>query len=312
MSKETIAVFAGDCGEVLADFPDNSVDLIVTSPPYADARKKTYGGIAPDDYVEWFVPRAREFYRVLAPTGSFVLNIKEKCVDGERHTYVLQLIQALRSECQFRWVEEYVWHKTTSAPGYWPNRFRDAWERCLHFSKERRFKMNQEAVLVPIGDWTEARMKKLGNGDLSRHNSATGSGVGRNMSHWIDKEAVLPDNVLHGSPVAHNTGHSAAFPEWLPEWFIKLFTDKGDVVLDPFVGSGTTLRVARRLNRHGIGVEILHDAAADVAAEFGVELAGPTLTLDSAVGRRELQQQLLESRRSATRRRTPKRQRTSR
>ena len=309
MSKGAIAVFTGDCGEVLADFPDNSVDLIVTSPPYADARKKTYGGIAPDDYVEWFVPRAHEFYRVLAPSGSFVLNIKEKCVDGERHTYVLELIQALRNECGFRWVEEYIWHKTTSAPGYWPNRFRDAWERCLHFSKERRFKMNQEAVLVPIGDWTEARMKKLGNGDRSRHNSATGSGVGRNMSHWIDKEAVLPDNVLHGSPVAHNTGHSAAFPEWLPEWFIKLFTDEGDVVLDPFVGSGTTLRVAQRLGRQSIGVEILHDTATELAIDLGVELTSPTLVLDSAAAGRELQKKLLEGR--SRRRRTARRKRES-
>jgi len=282
MSEMTISVLAGDCIDVLADAPDNSVDLIVTSPPYADARKRTYGGIAPDDYVDWFLPRAHEFYRVLAPTGSFVLNIKEKCVDGERHTYVLELIQALRSECGFRWVEEYMWHKTTAAPGYWRNRFRDAWERCLHFTKERRFKMNQDAVRVPIGDWTEARLKKLGNGDLARHDSATGSGVGRNISHWRGKDTVLPSNVLHGSPVAHNTGHSAAFPEWLPEWFIKLFTDEGDLVLDPFVGSGTTLRAAKRLGRCGIGVEILEPVAAGVAAQFGVELSAQSRLNGSA------------------------------
>ena len=297
-----IHVFHGDCLTTLCAIPDNSVDLIVTSPPYADARRRTYGGIRADDYVEWFLPRAAEFHRVLAPTGSFVLNIKEKCVDGERHTYVLELIQRLRSECGFRWVEEYMWHKTTAAPGYWPNRFRDAWERCLHFTKERRFKMNQDAVRVPIGDWTETRMKKLGNGDLSRHNSATGSGVGRNMSHWIDKETVLPDNVLHGSPVAHNTGHSAAFPEWLPEWFIKLFTDEGDVVLDPFVGSGTTLRAARRLGRRGIGVEIIDDVAASAAADLDVALTRPALALNGAAPSRELQRRLLEERRRAPKR----------
>lgn len=262
MTKSHTTILTGDCLTELADIPDNVVDLIVTSPPYADARKKTYGGVHPDDYVEWFLPRAVEFRRVLSPTGSFVLNIKEKCVDGERHTYVLDLIQQMRTEAGFRWVEEYLWHKTTAAPGYWPNRFRDAWERCLHFTKSRQFKMNQDAVRVPIGDWTEARMKKLSENDQSRHNSATGSGVGRNMSNWVDKDMVLPTNVLHGSPVAHNTGHSAAYPEWLPEWFIKLFTDEGDLVLDPFVGSGTTLRVAQRLDRHSIGVEI-HDAIAD-------------------------------------------------
>lgn len=297
---DSITLFAGDCLDALTNVPSDSVDLIVTSPPYADARKRTYGGIRPDDYVEWFIPRAHEFYRVLAPTGSFVLNIKEKCVDGERHTYVLELIQALRSECEFRWVEEYIWHKTTSAPGYWRNRFRDAWERCLHFTKERNFKMNQDAVRVPIGDWTESRLRKLGEADLTRHNSATGSGVGRKIAYWTGKETVLPDNVLYGSPVAHNTGHSAAYPEWLPEWFIKLFTDEGDVVLDPFVGSGTTLRVAQRMGRQSIGVEILHEVAADLAVDLGIDLTSPILVLDNTAPQRELQRQLLEGRRRAT------------
>src|SRR6516164_3692182 len=81
-------VHEGDCADVLRGFADASVDLIVTSPPYADQRASTYGGIHPDAYVEWFLPRAAQFLRVLKPSGSFVLNIKEKAVDGERHTYV--------------------------------------------------------------------------------------------------------------------------------------------------------------------------------------------------------------------------------
>ncbi len=86
-------IIQGDCGDVLKTFPDNSIDLIVTSPPYADSRKSTYGGIHPDQYAEWFLPRSSEFLRVLKPTGTFILNIKEKVVNGERHTYVLELIQ---------------------------------------------------------------------------------------------------------------------------------------------------------------------------------------------------------------------------
>lgn len=276
MKAET-TVLAGDCLDALKAIPSDSVDLIVTSPPYADARKKTYGGIAPDDYVAWFLPRAAEFRRVLSPTGSFVLNIKEKCVDGERHTYVLELIQAMRQEAGFRWVEEYIWHKTTSAPGWWKNRFRDGWERCLHFTKERDFKMRQDAVRRPAGKWTEKRLGKLGNGDTARHESATGSGIGRNISYWLGRETVLPDNVLTGSPVAHNTGHSAAFPEWLPEFFINLFTDEGDLVLDPFLGSGTTLRVAKRLQRSSIGVEVHEDVAAAVAKQLGAAISDARL-----------------------------------
>jgi DNA modification methylase len=86
----------GDCLEVLQRVPDDTFDLIITSPPYADRRARTYGGIHPDEYVSWFVPRATAFLRVLKPTGTFILNIKEQAVDGERHTYVLELILALR------------------------------------------------------------------------------------------------------------------------------------------------------------------------------------------------------------------------
>jgi len=107
------AVHLGDCLDVLRDYPDQSIDLIITSPPYADQRANTYGGIKPDDYVNWFIPRAEQFFRVLKPGGSFVLNIKEKAVNGERHTYVLELILALRKQ-GWLWTEEYIWHKKTA------------------------------------------------------------------------------------------------------------------------------------------------------------------------------------------------------
>ena len=122
----------GDCVNVLAEYADNTFDLIVTSPPYADKRKNTYGGVSPDKYVEWFLPRSKEFLRVLKPTGTFILNIKEKAENGERHTFVLELILALRKQ-GWLWTEEFIWHKKNCYPGKWPNRFRDAWERCLQF-----------------------------------------------------------------------------------------------------------------------------------------------------------------------------------
>ena len=214
-------------------------------------------------YVGWFCERADEMLRILAPTGSFVLNIKEKAVDGERHPYVLDLILALKRETGFRWVEEYIWHKTTAAPGKWKYRFRDSWERILHFSKTRDVKMNQDAVKVPIGNWTEKRLANMSENDLARQESATQSKVGRRIANWQGREMVYPTNVLHRSPVAHNTGHSAAFPEWLPEFFIELFTDEGDTVLDPFLGSGTTFRVARRLGRVPVGIELDHTTRMD-------------------------------------------------
>jgi site-specific DNA-methyltransferase (adenine-specific) len=256
--KVTSQIHLGDCLDVLKGFPQDCVDLIVTSPPYVDQRKSTYGGIHPDNYVEWFLPRAEELLRVLKPTGSFVLNIKEKAVNGERHTYVLELIIALRKQ-GWLWTEEYIWHKKNCFPGKWPNRFRDAWERCLHFTKQRSFKMNQEAVMVPMGDWAETRLKSLGKNDVVRYDSQVGNGFGKNIANWQGRTMAFPTNVIHMATECSNKGHSAAFPQALPEWFIKLFTDAGDVVLDPFVGSGTTIGVACELSRVAIGIDVLQE-----------------------------------------------------
>ena len=260
-------LFLGDCREVLKGIPENSVDLIFTSPPYADQRKGTYGGIHPDDYVEWFLPITAELLRVLKPDGTFVLNIKEKVVNGERSTYVLDLILQMRSQ-GWLWTEEFIWHKKNCYPGKWPNRFRDAWERLLQFNKNRHFNMYQDEVMVPVGDWAKSRLKNLSDTDKTRDESKVGSGFGKNISNWLDREKANPTNVLHLATECSNKNHSAAFPESLPEWFIKLFTQQGDTVLDPFMGSGTTNFVAQRMNRHSIGIEILPEYHQMVKAQL--------------------------------------------
>lgn len=255
-SKATV-VNSG-CLEHLKTLDDNSVDLIITSPPYADQRSSTYGGVKADKYVEWFIPISAELYRVLKPSGSFVLNIKEKVVNGERHTYVIELILAMRNQ-GWLWTEEYIWNKKNSFPGKWPNRFRDGWERVLHFTKEKSFKMNQDAVKVPIGDWSKTRLANLSETDKTRDNSKVGSGFGKNVSNWVGKTMVYPDNVINLATESSNKNHSAAYPVGLPEWFIKLFTDEGDIVFDPFLGSGTTCVAALNLKRNSMGTEILTD-----------------------------------------------------
>ncbi|MCD6375409.1 MAG: site-specific DNA-methyltransferase [Caldisericaceae bacterium] len=249
-------IYLGDCKDILKQLPDNSVDLIFTSPPYADQRKNTYGGIHPDEYVEWFLPISKELLRVLKPTGTFALNIKEKVVNGERSTYVIELILELRKQ-GWLWTEEFIWHKKNAYPGKWPNRFRDAWERILQFNKNKKFNMYQKAVMVPIGDWAKSRLKKLSDKDKIRDESKVGSGFGKNISNWLGRKMVYPTNVIHLATECSNKNHSAAFPEGLPEWFIKLFTQPGDTVLDPFMGSGTTLFVAQRMGRNSIGIEIV-------------------------------------------------------
>jgi site-specific DNA-methyltransferase (adenine-specific)/site-specific DNA-methyltransferase (cytosine-N4-specific) len=249
-------LFLGDSRKELKKLHDNSVDLIVTSPPYADQRKNTYGGITHEKYVEWFLPISEQLLRVLKPTGTFVLNIKEKVVDGERSTYVMELILAMRKQ-GWLWTEEFIWHKKNSYPGKWPNRFRDSWERLLQFNKNHKFTMYQEEVMVPMGDWAKSRLKNLSKTDKTRDNSKVGSGFGKNISNWLTRDKAYPTNVLHLATECNNKNHSAAFPEELPEWFIKLFTKEYDVVLDPFMGSGTSLIVANRMKRHSIGIDVV-------------------------------------------------------
>jgi DNA modification methylase len=247
-------IILGDCENILKHFPENHFDLIFTSPPYADQRKKTYGGIKPDNYVDWFIPKSKELLRVLKPSGSFVLNIKERVVNGERHTYVLDLIKRLKKQGWY-WTEEYIWHKKNSYPGKWPNRFRDAWERLLQFNKEKKFKFNQDDVMVPVGDWAKDRLSNLSDTDKTRDESRVNSGFGKNVSNWVGRKMVYPTNVIHLATECANRNHSAAFPIDLPKWFIRLFTDPDDIVLDPFIGSGTTALAAIQLGRNYIGID---------------------------------------------------------
>ncbi len=247
-------IYLGDAKDILPRVEDESVDLIMTSPPYAEKRKKSYGGIPENEYIDWFMPIAREFKRVLQPKGSFVLNIKEGA-NVQRETYVIELILELKRQ-GWLWTEEYIWYKTASMPGKWPNRFRDSWERCLHFTKNKKFNMYQDSVRVPIGDWSKTRLNNLKSYDKKRTISASKSGLGRKVMNWKGRDLVYPDNVLKFAPVCKNMRHSAAYPKELPLWFIKLFTKKGDIVLDPFIGSGTTGLACLESNRNFIGMEI--------------------------------------------------------
>jgi site-specific DNA-methyltransferase (adenine-specific)/site-specific DNA-methyltransferase (cytosine-N4-specific) len=266
-----ISLYQGNCLEVLPKLASSSVNLIVTSPPYADQRKSTYGGICADDYVNWFLPITQELHRVLKPSGSFILNIKERVVNGERHTYVIELILAMRRQ-GWHWTEEYIWHKRNCYPGKWPNRFRDAWERCLHFTKEKKFDMYQEAVMVPMGDWRHTRLKSLSEVDRTRDESKVGSGFGKKIENWLNRDMAYPTNVLHLATECANKNHSAAFPEALPEWFIKLFSKEGDMILDPFAGSGTTMLVANNLLRQSTGIELMPEYCRLASERLGLSL----------------------------------------
>ena len=115
-------------------------------------------------------------------------------------------------------------------------------------------------TMVALGEGAqrsvEARLKTLGANDVVRHDSQVGNAFGKNIANWQGRDRAYPTNVLHLATECGNKGHSAAFPQALPRWFIELFTDPGDTVLDPFAGSGTTLAAALALGRDALGVEL--------------------------------------------------------
>ena len=254
--------------ETMLRMPDNSVNLVMTSPPYAEARKKTYGGIHPDKYVEWFKPIAKEIYRILAPDGSFILNIGDNTVDGETHLYTFELPIMLKRECGFKFIDPLIWHKKNPAPGKFKNRFKDGWEFCFHFTKTLDIKFKAKEVATPTKPESIARDKREKNETQTKSGTGSGftkkgrrernnnSGVGTVDANFTELEMALPSNVLHYSGETTNVGHPAAYPTDIPAFFIKAFTDEGDLVYDPFMGSGTTAEVALRMNRKFIGSEL--------------------------------------------------------
>lgn len=247
-------VYAMPCPNMLKVMNAESGDLVITSPPYAERRKESYGGIPADKYVEWFLPISAELLRVLKPTGSFVLNIKESVDEGERQTYVYELVLALRKQ-GWLWVDEFIWSKTNPFPTGNKKRLKDGFERCYHFAKTKNFKFFPDAVR------TKSTSKWAGNNERRTNKGAhhTTNGSGMNMSRRIVGDLVRSSNVVTMPSSSINIGHPAVFPQALPEFFIKLMTQPGDLVLDPFMGSGTTALAARSLGRRYEGVESMKE-----------------------------------------------------
>jgi len=231
-------IIAEDCRKALSQF-NGVVDLIVTSPPYADARRSHYDSIHPDEFPAWFRTFHEPFWNALKQEGSLVLNIKDKVVNGVRHRFVWHTIEML-SSLGWLCIDDYIWHKPNPMPGRWPTRLRDGWEYCFHLAKCKKPYMDQDAVRKPIGEWVKTRLANLSEHDLTRQNSVNKSGFGRNISRWVGQKTVLPSNVLTVPLIGLNKGHPAVFPPELPAFFMKLLCPPNGLVVDPFAGSGTT------------------------------------------------------------------------
>ena len=235
MTKQEILV--GLCENELKKIPDNSIDMIFTSPPYADRRKNTYGGIHAEKYVDWFHPIALQLKRVLKPSGSFFLNIKPHTNKGERVLYVHDLVLDLKRNVGFRFTDEFCWTKN-GVPGKFKGRFKNAFEPIYHFTLEKDFTHNPYSVAKKAKDVSLKRYKRKACGE-----SSNGSGFA-GMRKEIKSKLALPSNHIHiPQKVNQHTMekiHSAVFPVDLVDFFIKAFSNEGDVVLDCFAGSGST------------------------------------------------------------------------
>lgn len=251
-----VTIIHGYSENELKKLPNGSVDMIITSPPYADRRKKTYGGIPEKEYVEWFRPIAIEIKRILKPTGSFFLNIKPHTKNGERSLYVFDLVLMLKRELGFLFVDEYCWTKN-GFPGSLNGRFKNAFEPVYHFtiSEPKKIKFNPLACGTPIKEESIARTYRKQCGAPKN-----GSGMtGMNTTNIRNLELARPSNVIHANNVSNQftlkSMHSATFPEKLVEFFVKSFSNEGDTVLDLFAGSGTVGLVCKKLNRECILID---------------------------------------------------------
>ena len=243
-----------------------SANVAITSPPYATQREydpsSGFKPIPPEEYVEWFLDVAANIAAVLADDGSYFLNIKAHADDGERNLYVMDLVLAHRRAWGWRFVDEFCWRKTDNGvPGGWQNRFKNAWEPVFHFCRQQQIKFRAEAVshasddcfdYSPDNPKSNSGSGLLGTG--ARGDAAGKPGTGDNAGRH--RGVARPSNVIEVKTESSQGSHSAPFPRALVEFFVKAFSDPGDVVFDPFLGSGTTMAAAHVLGRAGYGCEI--------------------------------------------------------
>ena len=248
-------LICGDCrdratvGQLLHGCQAN---VAITSPPYASQREydatSGFTPIPPADYSTWFRAVAANIQSVLSPDGSYFLNIKEHAEGGERSLYVKDLVIAHQRQWGWRFVDEFCWRNTSNGvPGGWPNRFKNAWEPVFHFTRSERIKFRPEAVSHESEDVVV----------YSPENPKAPSGSGL-LGCGADKVAGLarPSNVIEVKAEGGQGEHSAPFPRALVEFFVTAFSDPGDLVFDPFLGSGTSMAAAHVLGRIGCGCEI--------------------------------------------------------
>lgn len=254
----------GDSFELIKELEDNSVDLVVTSPPYADT--VSYGGqvnvLHPDHYVDWILPLFDEIHRVLKPTGSFILNINDKLVKKQRSTYVYEFAFRTPKETSLKLYDTYFWYKKSGLPSGGDKRLNNRMEYLFHFVKDvDKFQCFPDRIREPYAASSLPRYKNKYHGN--KIVGEDGKAVLPTKPQAANPKGTIPSNVFrfnNNSAIRMSDKykglHPAPYHPDLPEKFITWLTNEGDIVLDPFMGSGTTALVAQRMNRNWIGFEL--------------------------------------------------------
>lgn len=280
------AAFVADSLPFMKRLPDESVDLVLTSPPYALQFQKEYGNVGKGEYVDWFLPFANEIWRILKPEGSFVLNIGGSYNSGSptRSLYHFKLLIALCEEAEFNLAQECFWYNPAKlpAPAEWVNvrriRIKDSVEYIWWLSKSEWPKANNRNVLVPYSKDMERLIVK-GYQPKKRPS-------GHNITEKFGREhsGAIPPNMLWRGNNDSNSRfmrdvsekglklNPARFPSVLPEFFINLTSDPGDTILDPFAGSNTTGYVAENLGRRWLAIEEDDEYLHASALRFAIDL----------------------------------------
>ena len=280
------AAFLGDSRELMSRLPTDTMDLVITSPPYALHFKKEYGNAEKSEYVDWFLPFAREIHRVLKPEGSFVLNLGGSYNKGTptRSLYHFKLLIALCEDVGFHLAQECFWNNPAKlpAPAEWVNvrriRIKDSVEYVWWLSPTEWPAADNRRVLVPYSN----DMKRL----LKKGYRAKRRPSGHNITGKFQKEnkGAIPSNMIERGNNESNSdymrtcatrgrrAHPARFPAALPEFFIKMLTEEEAFVLDPFAGSNTTGSVAEAFARRWLAIDNRKEYLQDSAFRFGMEL----------------------------------------
>ena len=284
--------YCADSLSLMRDLAADSVDLIVTSPPYALHFKKAYGNADQADYINWFSPFAHEIRRILKPTGSFVLNIGGAWTPGKpvRSLYHFRLLLHLCDQVGFHLCQEFFWYNPAKmpAPAEWVNvrriRVKDSVEYIYWLGKLPNPKADNTKVLQA---YSKDMLRLIRNGIVK---TVRPSGHNIKESFAQDKGGSIPGNLIECGNNESNSNyftllkelgrkiHPARFPSEIPRFFINFTTDPDDLILDPFAGSNTTGYVSENLGRRWIAIEINPEYVEDSRLRFQIKKVSASIS----------------------------------